>query len=700
MKGRFFLVLLLVLSSISDEVHAQNTGHFHIDSLLQELQKAKDDTNKIKILDYLSYYYEDINQGQGLKYGQQELQLATKLNWQKGIAMSDNSLGDYYESKSDYPKALEYYQDALRVYEVAGAQKVIVNTYVRLARVYQQLSDYSKALEYYLKSAKIYEDTGDKSKLAITYGDIGGIYNERSDYPNAIEYYQKAIKIYLGTGDKFNVAVNESNIGNIYFNKSDFPPALDYHFKSLKIYEESGQANNIAYEYQIIGNIYMEMEYYPTAIQYEQMSLKIAEESENRVLEAYVLAAIGNAYVSMVQDNIQTIKNKKSAGKYMSEGSIPESKADRLQLAEYNLEHSLSIASKMHITQLVEFCYETLSEAYNLDGNFDKANEYDNNYHAAIDSVYAKEYKEKIADLELKNQYDQKHLEDSLKTKNQQKIAAIKLNRQRSYLLVAVCFSLFVMVFIILIYFNYRRIRGLHKKVSIQKTELEKSNQDKERILQIVAHDLRSPVGSISYICDLMMMGDRTEKEVLESMKMIKNASLGSLELINELVGQIDNGKSPNKKSADIGSIIMECVAMLGFKVKEKQQSIITNIPGDPIFILVNREKIMRAINNLLGNAVKFSHEKQVIEITLAHDAANVIITIKDNGIGIPENMKQEVFDIFTDSKRYGTLGEKPFGLGLYISRQIIEAHGGTITFESKEGEETVFYIRLPKNAA
>ena len=180
---------------------------------------------------------------------------------------------------------------------------------------------------------------------------------------------------------------------------------------------------------------------------------------------------------------------------------------------------------------------------------------------------------------------------------------------------------------------------------------------------------------------------------------MIKNASLGSLDLINELIGQMDNARSPEKKPENICELIQECAAMMNFKAKEKQQTIVCNIPAAPLIIPVNHEKIMRVLNNLIGNAIKFSNEKQMIGVSVDDGASDVVIRVRDEGIGIPESMKKEVFDIFTESKRYGTLGEKPFGLGLYISRQIVEAHGGSIGFESTEGVETIFYIRLPKNS-
>jgi len=77
-------------------------------------------------------------------------------------------------------------------------------------------------------------------------------------------------------------------------------------------------------------------------------------------------------------------------------------------------------------------------------------------------------------------------------------------------------------------------------------------------------------------------------------------------------------------------------------------------------------------------------------------DAEGVRISVKDHGIGIPPEMKDKIFDMFTEAKRSGTAGEQSFGLGLAISKQIVEAHGGRIWFESRQGKGTTFFIDLP----
>jgi signal transduction histidine kinase len=110
----------------------------------------------------------------------------------------------------------------------------------------------------------------------------------------------------------------------------------------------------------------------------------------------------------------------------------------------------------------------------------------------------------------------------------------------------------------------------------------------------------------------------------------------------------------------------------------------------------LDKEKVNRVINNLIVNAIKFSPEESDILVTAKARQNDVLISIKDAGIGIPLGMQDKVFDPFTSAKRRGTGGEQPFGLGLYISKQIIEAHHGKIGFKSEPGKGTEFFVELP----
>lgn len=107
--------------------------------------------------------------------------------------------------------------------------------------------------------------------------------------------------------------------------------------------------------------------------------------------------------------------------------------------------------------------------------------------------------------------------------------------------------------------------------------------------------------------------------------------------------------------------------------------------------------KLTRVLDNLFVNAIKFSPEKATIELCAETRPKELIISVHDTGVGIPGDMAALLFEPFVNSvRRKGTAGEQSFGLGLYICRQIVEAHNGRIWFESEPGKGSVFFISLP----
>ena len=117
-----------------------------------------------------------------------------------------------------------------------------------------------------------------------------------------------------------------------------------------------------------------------------------------------------------------------------------------------------------------------------------------------------------------------------------------------------------------------------------------------------------------------------------------------------------------------------------------------------PEELFISREKIWRVISNLISNAIKFSPKGADIHVKVVNEGDNIRISVNDHGIGIPDNIKNQVFNMFTQAKRLGTAGEPSFGLGLSISKQIVESHGGEIWFDSMPEDGTTFYIRLKKS--
>jgi two-component system sensor histidine kinase VicK len=278
------------------------------------------------------------------------------------------------------------------------------------------------------------------------------------------------------------------------------------------------------------------------------------------------------------------------------------------------------------------------------------------------------------------------------------------------YLYIAVFIGFLALIIVILIYRNWKRskedietVKVLYRQINHQNgvlekalAELKESSHEKDRILRTVAHDLRNPIGGIASLTALMVDDDYTEDQK-ELINLVRETSVNSLELINEILEATNLSVIElNLAPAEISGLVSNSVELLRFKASEKGQQITLQTPSLPLELLISREKIWRVISNLISNAIKFSPQGGLINVNVKKIDNQVVVSVKDNGIGIPDDMKDQVFNMFTAAQRPGTSGEKSFGLGLSICRQIMEMHNGKIWFESQVNEGTTFYISLP----
>jgi signal transduction histidine kinase len=183
---------------------------------------------------------------------------------------------------------------------------------------------------------------------------------------------------------------------------------------------------------------------------------------------------------------------------------------------------------------------------------------------------------------------------------------------------------------------------------------------------------------------------EQSQHENTRMIEMVTQDLQNPLEVIMNLITPGTMKKEP----VDMKSLIHYCVDLLRFKANEKKQSI--QLKADDITLEIDREKIWRVLSNLITNAIKFSPEAGTIEIEMHKKQDVVQISVKDYGIGIPGNMKNNVFDAPSSIESSETWGERPFDLELSISKQIVQALGGKIWFESTEGQGTVFYVEFP----
>lgn len=231
--------------------------------------------------------------------------------------------------------------------------------------------------------------------------------------------------------------------------------------------------------------------------------------------------------------------------------------------------------------------------------------------------------------------------------------------------------------------------------------QLSTANAAKNKLLGMVAHDLRNPLASIRGLADFLADGTvgPLSPDQLDLVKTIQETSQSMLSMVNELLdlSVIESGELKiHPEPCLIAALVKKSVYLNNINAAKKG-SRIELTPLDPALCLdLDADKVRQVVDNLLSNAIKFSPPGSAVAVSAATGEAYFTLAVRDRGPGIPEDEHHKLFQDFGQTSVKPTAGEKSTGLGLAICKRIMEAHGGGITAENAPDGGAVFTITLP----
>jgi PAS domain S-box-containing protein len=246
-------------------------------------------------------------------------------------------------------------------------------------------------------------------------------------------------------------------------------------------------------------------------------------------------------------------------------------------------------------------------------------------------------------------------------------------------------------------------VLGIARDVT-ERRRIEQAKQEIDRLksefISNTSHELRTPLQSIMGFTKLMLQGKVPDSETQnEFLGIIDKQSVRLADLINDLldVSRMESGRfTIQKQSISIDELLKSVAKELDGIAYEKGVAIVRDIPSTIPELEADEKRIRQVVINLLGNAIKFSNENGKIAIRVEISDDNVITSVSDRGIGIPPEAIPHLFDRFYQVDGSMTRTSGGSGLGLYISAQIVEAHGGRIWAESEMGKGSTFSFTLP----
>jgi signal transduction histidine kinase len=240
------------------------------------------------------------------------------------------------------------------------------------------------------------------------------------------------------------------------------------------------------------------------------------------------------------------------------------------------------------------------------------------------------------------------------------------------------------------------RLESARSELEEQNAQLRESERLKSDLVNTVSHELRTPLAGVLGFTKLLLTRDFDSETRRHYLGIVDAQARRLSELIDDFldIRRIEEGRFERAQELlDMGSLLREEAQL--YSGQSQKHRLALTLPEEALPVIGNADRLRQVIGNLLSNAIKYSPQGGVVELMAEANDGAVRIEVRDEGIGIPEPQQPQIFTKFFrgDAAASGIPGT---GLGLAVSRDIVEAHGGRIGFTSAEGEGATFFVELP----
>lgn len=603
------------------------------------------------------------------------------------------------------------------------------------AYLYNERRDFDRSLEVidsmitYIETSEYYPHM--LNELALTYMYKGDIFNNYLfQYNRAYTYYARARAIGLNLDDRCLISRYDSRFGGVLYRRQNYLDAAEYFKKSIIALDDCdtpvAHFTRMQRRYDDIAISFARAGVYDSAMVYHNMAIDYINENRHNVDvdSGFVDIALGVIYGNMAQTLVQLGRPNEAEPLFrrsIALNSLPERDNNdaslamihlaKLYMERNNLEEAKSLLDSVEaVTKVIPNpntivrWLDARSQLFARMGNFQQALDDRLLHNFKQDSLM--QVNLSLFNSEASNEYNY-----VLAQRELERLRADNEIRSMWLYAVSIVISLFVIV-MLLTYYAWRQSRKsnvllseLNNQINQQKKELESTiNQlreasiEKDRIMWMVAHDLRNPLGAIDSLSQLLDE-DIVNDEGHEIVQQISFATRSAQKFIGDILLLADEDRIKlDVREVDINELLYRTVEMMQFRAKGKNQQLVYQGLVSEKIVRIDPEKITRAVFNLIGNAVKFSPKGGEVVVKAEQNGDNFCISVIDQGIGVPADMRESIFDAFTKAKRSGTSGEKPYGLGLSIAKTIVTAHRGRILLNDHPDGGSIFCIELPVN--
>ena len=549
----------------------------------------------------------------------------------------------YFFNNNDFQHVVQYSEVGIAHYQKIGDLFNQAGCTMTLANAYQRLGQLDKAIDCYNQCNDLMDQIGgEMAEVNKRYviNNIAEIHLSMGEYETAEEMYRKCIDM-LGTVDPADT-VSNLDLATYYQNLAE-----------VRIAQDNPEAVGFAEQSLELSRKYQDT---PHKIINRLMALSKAYHIVERNDDS---AELMDEALSIAVENGETFLE---TGIYLQKGDFTK---------------AIAMADENHFDELLQ---EALEGAYlaERERNPKLALEYFERSVMMKDSVFNEKQQELIRDYQVR--YATQEKEHALAMEQE------KSMRNRMYVIVLAV----VAALLFLIAFIWYRLAQARKK---RAEELAHLNATKDRLLSIVSHDVRTPVGAMCQVMRDMtdnydQLDETDRKAKLVMLRTSSEALNDRMEnIIHWVKGELENSQIV-PVNFNLSELVDECIKTQGMIITAKSLNV-SNVVPKAMMVHDDVNVVRLVMQNLLSNAVKFSYPDGEVSVKAEEKGGRIWIEVSDNGMGIGEKKLEKIFKFMTSSAS-GTSGESGTGIGLFVSKQLVDKIGGEITIESRKDEGTV----------
>lgn len=694
--------------------------HSLVDSLELRLKlHSSSDTSRVNLLNELASAVYNTDSERYYTLSKEACSLARELYFPEGKKTCLSNLAWSYWSQHAWDEALAIYKELLSLAEKTNDRHLTLLCFNNIGMTYYEQGQIATALEHFTLAVALAGELDDYDGLIMAYNYLGLANSDQGNYPGGLEFFNRALLLAASENDMESLAALYNNIGMIYYYQAAYEEALSYYRKALHYSGQISDTHGTATNLLNIGIVHSDMGDLHLALNFfEIVSDKLSSLDDKYLLSLYhnnlaeIYLETGDYdlaeehFYKGLQYSIEGGSVSTEGWNYAGLGSLFMLQNEFAKAHSYN-HKAYDLAVKTGEAELIRRTAEAIAQSAAKLNLFEQAYTFHVKFKNMSDSVLNIENTRKILTLEFDYKLDK---EIELAKAEQDKKYALHLEEIkrhkaiRNFLIAGI---IMILLLFGLVLYGFIQKRKMNRLLASQRIEiinknaaLTQLNSDKDRIMQILAHDLRSPFNALLGFTQLMLssLKDYTAEEIEHYLRIMQDAQQQSFDLLNDLLlwSKSQAGKLPYEPvKINLSEVCDEIVNEKSFQAQQKK-IVVEHRCEAPIYLKADNFMLKTILRNLISNAINFTHQNGKIVLHAEKNHARATIIVSDNGVGISDENKKKLWSFNGVGSSVGTNNEKGTGFGLTICKDMVEKHGGNIWVESKPGLGSDFKFTLP----